>query len=249
MQARSPEGLSAAFAAAGIDAVCVPMRVAPADFAAAVAGLSKVANVGGIVVTIPHKFAAPALCATLSERARVLGAVNSMRRNPDGSWHGDMSDGEALVGGARARGGEPKGRRALLVGAGGAGSAIALALVEAGVVDLSIHDSDPARRDALVARIAKRGARVRAGSADPAGFGFVVNASPAGMAPDDPLPVDVSRLDAGAFVACAITRPAVSPFVAAARARGHAGSVGGDMFEAQIGPLRDFLAGAAVAGP
>ncbi|MFX5574779.1 ThiF family adenylyltransferase, partial [Acinetobacter baumannii] len=81
-----------------------------------------------------------------------LGAVNILRRTPDGGWFGEMFDGLGFVGGVRARGGEPGGKRALLVGAGGAGSAIALALVEAGVRELAIHDEDGLRRDALIKR-------------------------------------------------------------------------------------------------
>src|SRR5438105_4912750 len=81
-----------------------------------------------------------------------------------------------------------------------------------------VPDVDAARRDRLVQRLAARApapapAVVRAGTADPAGFGLVVNATPAGMRPADPLPVDVARLESSAVVADLITRPAMTPLL------------------------------------
>jgi shikimate dehydrogenase len=90
-------------------------------------------NVDGIIVTVPHKFDCHAFCATSSPRAEFLGAVNTIRRNADGSWHGDMFDGLGYVKAIESKGFALSGKKALLVGAGGAGSAIAHSLVLAGV--------------------------------------------------------------------------------------------------------------------
>jgi shikimate dehydrogenase len=155
-----------------------------------------------------------------------------------------MVDGLGFVGAVRAQGCDPKGKRALQIGAGGAGSAIALALVDAGVNELAIHDEDNARRDSLISRLNTLGkARVVAGSPDPTGFDLVANATPAGMKPGDPLPVDVSRLSPSTFVGCVITVPAVSPIVEAARRRGCPTSTGTDMYNALQGAIMDFLLG------
>jgi shikimate dehydrogenase len=62
-----------------------------------------------------------------------------------------------------------------------------------------------------------------------------------GMAPGDPLPVDAARLDAGAFVADLVTKPAVTPLLEAARRRGSPILTGEGMFEPQAGILADFL--------
>lgn len=230
-QVKSPLGVSQAFADQGLNAMVMPAHVAPADLAAWLAGVSLAKNVDGIIVTVPHKLSCSALCATLSERSAFLGGVNTMRRNADGSWHGDMFDGLGYVSALRDRGCEPRGRRALLVGAGGAGSAIAHALVMAGVAALDIHDADGARRDALVQRLAGlQRCPVGVGSSDPAGYGLVINASPVGMREDDPLPVDAGRLQDDAFVGCVITQPAVTPLIAVARARGLGTATGADMF-------------------
>jgi shikimate dehydrogenase len=242
-QVKSPSGVTAAFHALGMDAMVMPAHVAPRDLTAWVRGVSLAQNVDGIIVTVPHKFACAALCATLSEGAAFLGAANTMRRNLDGGWHGDMFDGQACVAAIRDRGGEPAGKKALLVGAGGAGSAIAHALVMAGVASLAVHDGDVVRRDALVERLAGLGrCSVVAGSADPAGFDLVVNASPAGMREGDAMPVDVERLAPGTFVACVVTQPAVPPLIAAARARGLPTSTGTDMFARVRDLIVEFLA-------
>lgn len=242
-QVKSPLGVTQAFAQRGMNAMVIPAHVAPADLAAWLAGVSLAKNVDGIIITVPHKMACSALCGTTSERSAFLGAVNTMRRNADGSWHGDMFDGLGYVAALRDRGCEPKGRHALVVGAGGAGSAIAHALVMAGVASLHIHDGDGARRDALVQRLASLGrCPVGAGSSDPAGRSLVINASPAGMREGDPLPVDVQRLEGGAFVGCVITQPAVTPLIAAARARGLGTATGADMFARVRDLMVEFLA-------
>jgi len=62
-----------------------------------------------------------------------------------------------------------------------------------------------------------------------------------GMAPGDPLPVDAARLEAGAFVADLVTKPAVTPLLEAARRRGSPILTGEGMFEPQAGILADFL--------
>jgi shikimate dehydrogenase len=181
-------------------------------------------------------------CATLTDRARYLGSVNVARRNPDGSWHGDQVDGAAFVSAVRAAGGVPEGARALQVGAGGAGSAIALALLEAGVAELALHDADPARRDALIGRLRERvGDRVTAGAPDPAGFDLVANATPMGMRPGDPYPVDVTGLKPDTFVGDVVTKPAVPPLIEVARRVGCRTSTGGDMFATVAGLIADFL--------
>jgi shikimate dehydrogenase len=71
--------------------------VAPADLAVWTAGVSSCKNVDGIIVTVPHKFAYFDLCATTSDRGAFLKSINTLRRNLDGSWHGDMFDGLGYV--------------------------------------------------------------------------------------------------------------------------------------------------------
>ena len=141
-QVKSPAGVTQALVERGGSAVVVPMHVAPNAFDEFMRGFSKAQNVDGIIATVPHKFAAFAHCATESPQAQLLGAANILRRNADGLWHGDILDGKGFVAGIHKAGCITKSKRALLVGAGGAGSAIALALLEAEVAQLAIHDAD-----------------------------------------------------------------------------------------------------------
>ena len=244
-QVKSPAGVTQDFVARGHNAMVMPAHVTPAALAQWLAGVSLAQNVDGIIITVPHKFASFDLCATTSERAAFLKAVNTLRRNADGSWHGDMFDGLAFVAALRHKGCQPEGKKALLVGAGGAGSAIAHALVKAGVSHLAIHDDDAKRRTTLVDRLGGlKKCPVSHGSADPTGFDVVVNATPMGMQEADPYPLQIEKLTRGMFVGCVITAPAVTPLIAAARARGCGTSTGTDMFGQVRGLMVDFLLGA-----
>jgi shikimate dehydrogenase len=241
-QVKAPGGVTKAFVDRGYDGILVPVQVAPEDLGALLGAADRLKNLDGIVVTVPHKFACFGHCSSTSERASFLGAVNIMRRRKDGGWHGDMVDGLGFVGAIKGNGYDPLGKRALLVGAGGAGSAIAMARVEAGVRELAIHDGDAVRRDRLIARLKTlERSNIGIGSSDPSGCDLVANATPAGMKAGDPLPVDVAKLAPTSFVGCVITVPAVSPVVEAARRIGCPTSTGTDMYNALQNTMVDFL--------
>ena len=247
-QVHAPRGVTQAFAARGANAILVPVHVAPADLSEFLIVAARIRNLDGMVVTIPHKFAAYRHCTDATDRAHFIGAVNLMRRRADGGWHGDMSDGLGFVAAARTKGVDPKGKRALLVGAGGAGSAIALALIDAGAARLAVHDIDTARRDALIDRLnRRRQGCALAGSSNPTGHDFVSNATPAGMHGHEALPVDVSKLTPQTYCGCVVTEPAVSPFIAAARQIGCPTSTGTDMYQSQEDLIVDFLLSAGRA--
>ncbi|WP_250035280.1 shikimate dehydrogenase family protein [Paractinoplanes maris] len=238
----SPVRLSRTFEERGSDGICVPMQVPADDLDAVMAGLTAARNVDGILVTMPHKFTPFAHCATSSERARRLGVVSVIRRNPDRTWHGDMLDGLAFVKAQKDHGARPEGARVLLVGAGGAGSAIAIALLEAGVSDLVIHDADQSRVTSLLELVDDLGhGRANAGPPDPTGCDLVCNATPLGMADGDPLPVDPALLTSSMFVGDVIAGHGLTPFLAAARAAGCRTADGGHMVEAAQDVMADFL--------
>lgn len=120
----------------------------PAAFAAAVAAFAEQGGLG-LNVTVPHKQAAHALCATLSPRARRCGVVNTLIRHGKG-WHGDNTDGLGLVRDLTERHRlDLRARRVLLLGAGGAAHGVAPALLDAGVESLWIVNRTPERADAL----------------------------------------------------------------------------------------------------
>ncbi|MBO9766132.1 MULTISPECIES: shikimate dehydrogenase [Xanthomonas] len=118
------------------------------DFSAA---LQRFADEGGkgANVTLPLKEAAYALASSLSDRARLAGAVNTLVRN-DGQWQGDNTDGAGLVRDLTERHGlDLRGRRVLLLGAGGAARGVAPALLEAGITAMVVVNRSPERADAL----------------------------------------------------------------------------------------------------
>jgi shikimate dehydrogenase len=198
------------------------MQVPEGDLAVVMAALTATVNVDGILVTMPHKFTAFAHCATSSERARVLGAVSVIRRNPDGSWHGDMLDGLAFVKAQQDHSAGVAGARALLV----------------------VHDADASRVATLLGLLAGPGAgRVIAGAADPAGCDLVFNATPLGMEAGDPLPVDAALLTSSMFVGDVIAGHGVTPFIGAAQANGCKTADGGHMVEAVQDLMADFMLG------
>lgn len=235
-QVKSPTGMSRKLAAMGRNSIVVPAHVKPEDLDRFLAFAKTLKNLESILITIPHKFACFPHCARVSDRARLLGAVQSMRLDPDGSWYGENFDGLSFVTAAKRNGAQLDGAKALLIGAGGAGSAIGLALVEAGVSSLTVCDPDETRRNALLERLASATSTpVTAGTNDLSGYDFVANASPMGMKPDDPLPIDIDKLVASTFVGCVVTKPAISPLIAAARAIGCGTSTGIEMSDAAQG--------------
>ncbi|WP_233806350.1 shikimate dehydrogenase family protein [Paraburkholderia sp. HP33-1] len=243
-QVRSPSGVTAALRAAGRDALVVPAHVAPADLPAFFAGIAAMRNVDGVIITVPHKFSAASYCATLAEAAAFLGAVNTLRRNADGSWHGGMFDGTGFVAALVAAGCELQGKRALLVGAGGAGSAIGHALIQRGVGSLDVRDNDAERTGSLSARLNALGrgeARGVGAELDLSRYDVVVNASLLGMRAGDPLPIDVARLPATTFVGDVVTKPPLTPLIEAARAHGCPTVTGTQMFERVCDRMVEFF--------
>jgi shikimate dehydrogenase len=238
----SPQRLTRTFEERGYNGICVPMQVPERDLDTVMAGLTASLNVDGILVTMPHKFTAFTQCATSSERAKMLQVVSVVRRNPDGTWHGDMLDGLAFVKAQKQHGAQPEGAWALLVGAGGAGSAIAIELLQAGVRELVIHDPDESRVAILLDLLSDLGqGRVSAGPPDPTGCDLVCNASPMGMEDEDPLPVDAALLSSSMFVGDVIAGHGVTPFLEAAQAAGCKTANGDHMVEAAQDLMVDFM--------
>lgn len=241
-QVKSPASLTQKMVDGGANALLVPIHVAQEALADFVAAVKQAQNVDGIIVTVPHKPAALAFCDQITDRARYAGSTNVMVRRADGKWLGDNTDGLGYLRGIRALGFDVRDKRSLLIGAGGAGAAIAYELLEQGVAHLAIHEVNEARRAATIARLNKVfPGKVSEGSPDPVGFDLVCNATPVGMREDDLPPVLVDNLTGREFVADSITKPEITPMLAAARARGCSTMPGLGMFNAQADILVDFL--------
>jgi shikimate dehydrogenase len=233
---RAPQAINARFARHGHDAVLVPMHVTAAALPAIVDALRRIENFDGCVVTMPHKSAIVPLLDTVTDDARAVGAVNIVRRDADGSLHGQILDGEGFVAGLRAAGIDPAGRSVYLAGAGGAANAIVFSLARAGVARIAIANRSIDKAQALAQRVAAAFPGVATGTAgpDPSGFDLVVNSTSLGMQPGDALPLDVSKLDPAQTVAEIIMQPAETPLLAAATARGCRVQPGAPMLDAQV---------------
>ncbi len=209
------------FESKGIDAVVMPMGVKPEDYVAALASIRKFTNLKGALITMPHKVTTMSLVDEASPTAHVAGACNALLVRPDGSLMGDQFDGLGFVLGLKRKGFVPAGKRALVVGSGGVGSAIAASLADAGVTELTLFDARPEGAEGLAQRLQKYfpQLQVSTGSNDPHGYDLVVNATPMGAQDGDPLPFDVSRLIPGTYVGEVVMKQTITPLLAEAQAR------------------------------
>lgn len=242
-QVKTPQTMRKVFDKRGTDGVLVPMHVTPERLPDFVQGLRGVLNFGGMIATVPHKTAMVALCDDITPAARLVGAVNIVRRNADGSLSGDILDGQGFVGGLRQNGIEPRGLRVFLSGAGGAAKAIAFALADAGVAQLDLYNRTQEKAQDIITRLQAvyPAVLMAAVDASPAGYDLVINATSLGMRPDDAFPLDVSGLSAQQTVAEIIMTPALTPLLAAAQAKGCRIQYGLPMLECQIELMADFM--------
>jgi shikimate dehydrogenase len=184
-----------------------------------------------------------AMLDEVSKAVNVAGSCNAVKRGEDGRLIGDMFDGEGFVRGVARNGGSIAGNRVLVVGSGGVGSAIAASCAAAGAEEIGLYDVHGASAEALADRLRQNYPKLKAtvGSNDPAGFGLVVNATPLGMKPGDPMPRDVSRLSPSIFVGEVVLKAETTAFLAAAKARGCPTQVGVDMLFEQIPAYLEFF--------
>jgi len=246
---KAPQRLNEYFARIGHDGVCVPVHVKPDTLAVVVEGLRHMQNLGGFIVTVPHKTAVLALVDEASEATKLIGATNVVRRNADGRLVADMLDGEGFVSGVLASCHALQGKTAYMAGAGGAANAIAFALINAGVARLTIANRTTAKAGDLKARILSLypQARIDVGTPDPSGHEVVVNATSLGLSEGDALPMDVSRLTPDQLVCEIIMQPKDTALLQAAQARGCQVHYGAPMLAHQI-PLMAKAMGVPGAG-
>ncbi|MBP1804200.1 shikimate dehydrogenase family protein [Rubellimicrobium aerolatum] len=240
---RAPMIYNPYFERHGIDAVVVPMGVRAEDYPDFLRLAFRLSNIHGALVTMPHKVTTVALLDEVSPTARIAGACNAVRLGPDGRLQGDMFDGEGFVRGVLRKGRAVSGARVLVVGAGGVGSAIAASLARAGAGALGLHDPRPEVVEGLAGRLRTHypDLEIATGSNDPAGWDIVVNATPLGMQAGDPLPMDVERIAPATFVGEVVMKQEITPFLAAAQARGCAIQVGSDMLFEMIPAYLEFF--------
>jgi len=231
------------FAKHRINAVVVPMGCKPEDFPEFFKPLFRLSNIHGALITMPHKVPIVALLDEVSVSVKVAGACNAVRVDRDGKLVGDMFDGEGFVRGVIRKGRNLDDARIMVFGNGGVGSAIAASFAKAGAAELALFDAYAPMMHGLAERLNANypKLKVNVGANDPAGYDVVVNATPLGMKPDDPLPMDVTRIAPSTFVGEVVMKAEITPFLAAARQRGCEYQIGTDMLFEQIPAYLEFF--------
>lgn len=243
-QVKSPEILTAIFRARGRNAIMLPFHVMPDKFDDTMRGIMALKNLDGIVATIPYKLRLVKFIDKLYPSGKRIGAVNATRREKDGSWSGDMFDGQGMVRALHGNGFDVKGKRVMMSGAGGVGSAIADALAAAGVKTLLINDVDEKKANELAATVSRNHGHkdVRFSQPTLEGIDLFANATAVGM-DGNGMAANFGKIDPGIFVFDVITHD--TPLLAFARQCGCRSLGGLPMTKAQADLVVDFILGAS----
>jgi shikimate dehydrogenase len=231
------------FETKGMNVVVVPVGVEAPQYPALLKALFSTTNVIGALVTMPHKVTTARLVDEMTTTAKIAGACNAILRRPDGSLVGDMFDGAGFVRGVERKGKPIAGARALVIGCGGVGSAIAASLAAAGASTIGLYDPATGSAEALADRLREHypALEVATGSNDPEGYDIVVNATPLGMKAGDPLPLDIARLAPTTFVGEVVMKEEYTPLLRGAIEKGCTVQVGTDMLFEQIPAYLEFF--------
>lgn len=213
--AKSPGIFNQIFEEKGLDSLMVPLSCRPEDFDLFWDGLTAAENVRGVIISVPYKTRVFEKCAAAHDRAARVRSANSVRRQADGTWYADNFDGVGFMDGLAAGGHQVRGKRILQVGAGGAGASLAYCLAEAGAAEIRLADVDRDRAQALADLVAAAypACRIAVGAADPSGMDMAINATPMGLKPTDPLPMDTTALTPDMTVVDIIMEPAETPLL------------------------------------
>ena len=241
---RTPRLLEGRLAADGIAADVEVRRVPASGVDTVMRALRADDTVDGMMVTMPHKRAVIAHLDAISSTALLVGSVNAVKRTTSGAFVGAQFDGVALVRALAAAGADVAGQRVLLLGFGGAGVAIAHAIMHRGCAALAIGDPGIAPDDvsAAIERLHRGAVGTAATVWDGGGvFDILVNATPLGMRPKDPSPFTPDQVAAASGVADIVADPPQTRLAALAEQSGRLLVSGRDMVRAQIDPIATWL--------
>lgn len=207
--------------------------VEPDALGDAIAGL-KAFKMKGVNCTIPHKIHVIPYLDELSESAKLIGAVNTIV-NTNGRLFGDNTDGKGFMEALQENQVDPKGKKLVILGAGGAARAICVEMCLAGVGSIKIinRPEDRALGDSIIEVLKPLNQNIEyvdwVGTyAIPADTDILVNATPIGLYPNvDEMPnIDVESIKPSMFVQDVIPNPAVTPLLRAAEKQGARWSTG-----------------------
>jgi shikimate dehydrogenase len=223
--------------------ILVPLHASASRLVKVLDGLRHLQNFAGAIVSMPHKSAVVPLLDELSPEARLVGAVNVIRREPDGGLVGATFDGEGFVAGLRSAGHDVCGKTCLLVGAGGAAAAIAVALAKHGCKSLTLSNRTEAKAASLASRVREAcpHVQVQVGVNPGGGYDFAINATSLGMKPDDELPLSHEVIKTSTVIAECVIAPEMTPLLEAAQQVGRVIHTGVPMLAAQMNLMLEFM--------
>jgi shikimate dehydrogenase len=238
VQVQAPAILNPRFIEAGLpvwmDALLLPIDGYDEAFDA----LLKEPDTVAVTITIPFKIMSLRHCTELDQNARLAGSTNLMVRLPNGGWQGRNTDGPGFVAALRKGGFEPKGKRAYMMGAGGAGHGLAAAFSLAGIRSIDVYDRKTEKSTSLAALI-KVARALNEPPPSLADYDLLVNATSLGLQANDALPMDLSTARSDAFVGDVVAEPTVTAFRQQAMRRGLSSIGGIDMLAGQTDLLFD----------
>jgi shikimate dehydrogenase len=206
----------------GIAGYYIPIGLPPEAFEAGVRSLPRL-GFRGVNVTIPHKEAALAMAADVTDRAREIGAANTVTFMENGTIHADNTDGYGFVENLRqaAPGWSASAGAALVLGSGGSARAVVSSLLAEGAPEVRIANRNVGRAEGLAAHFGERTTVVDWPKASEAAAtaATIVNTTPVGMNGEG-VPIDLARANPDALVADVVYGTTATPLVAAARAQG-----------------------------
>jgi shikimate dehydrogenase len=241
--AKSPGMFNELMERQGLDSLMVPVTCKPDDFDTFWDGLTAMENLRGMIISVPFKTRVFEKCQSAHPRAERVKSANSVLRLPDGSWRADNFDGVGFVQGLENATISVVGQDVLQVGAGGAGASIAYFLAEKGAKSVTVSDIDADRAQDLVDLVGGMfpECKILTGPPDPRGKTMVVNATPVGLKPDDPYPLDVEGLKAEMTVIDIIMDPVETKLLKFAKELGCRVQYGQPMMDCQMVAMAEFL--------
>ena len=231
------------FEAKGIDTVVIPFGCEEKDYHGFLKSVFRLRNIVGALITMPHKIETVKLVDQISTTAKICGACNAVRKHSDGKLIGDMFDGEGFTQGVLSMGRSIKGKNALVLGNGGAGSAIAASLAQKDLKKLGLFDIKTRASELLASKLRKYYPQldIEPACKDPRGWDIIVNATPAGMKKNDPLPIDLNVISSSTLVGDAVLHKYETNFIRKAKQKGCPTQTGIQMLFHQIPSYLDFF--------
>jgi len=242
-QVRSPEMVTWEMQKRDHNAVLIPIHIARDEFESVMPSIMRMQNLDGLIFTIPFKAKAIALAETLGPQASQIGAINALKKHQNGKWSGEIFDGVGCVEAFNKRGITLQNKRLQLIGLGGAGSAICVALAYEKPSLMRLFDINPQTTERMVKLVNKISPQttVEVGAPDSTDIDILLNASPVGMLSDARLPLVVEKFKKELIVFDAIVMPENTPLLTLAQNCSCQVVRGREMMLGQISKIVDYF--------